>query len=263
LFMILAQLFFLWVLAGGQLNRRIMLTGVIGLIAAISFFPVVLALRVFRTTHRLSATQAISFLAAMSSSLGDVFHHATGRDSDNVGVSIMTLMLGRVTGANVLLPIAELRPHFLGWNVIHVANGMHGIIGYFTSEIIGMGENFAADVSLAPGLLGFFYILYGNTAVIAGVVAFTASMLIIWRYIPRFTLVSRRAAQVTFLNALIIMALDGGVQQFTLHVLPFWIGSIALAEWLGSRGVRRHITRRCAERFAPPGSVAAGRLCER
>ncbi len=240
IFTFLLDLFFLWLLAAGRLNWRVLGLGILGFATGAVLFPVINAVRALRVDEGMSAGRAISVVLTGAGGMTTAIRDVGAGKGGAVLPSMIALILGRLSGANTLLPIMELRYPFLGMNSFHIAMGTHGIPGYFTSQMLGLGDLTASRLTAALGMLGFFWIIGGNAMVIVGVAGFTSMILAAWHFIPRHTGRSTRAAQVTLLMVVLGGAVDGSLQQFVLHVLPFWAVSVALAEWIGRGGeVRR------------------------
>jgi len=239
IFIFAIELLFLWLLEGGKLNWPIAISGGVCIALGVILFPVINAIRALRVDDGVSAAQAVSLLLGGSNTLFATLRTVPARNDGSVGVVVFEQVLGRLTGANVLLPIIELGYPMLGWKTVRIAGGMHGITGYFTSQMLGLGELAAEKISAAEGLLGIFFIIGGNAAVIVGVACFVSVVFIIWNMLPKFTEVSTRAAQVSFLMLVASVSLDGSVQQMIFHVLPFWAASVALSERLGRSGRKR------------------------
>lgn len=244
IFIFAIELFFLWLLEGGRLSWRIAISGSACIALGMILFPVINAIRALRVDDDMSATEAASLILAGSSTLSAAFRSVPSRSGSGFGAVVFEQVLGRLTGANVLLPIIELGYPMLGWRTVRIAGGMHGIAGYFTSQMLGLGELAAERISAATGLLGFFFIIGGNAAVIVGVAWFSDVVFSIWNMLPKFTEVSTRAAQVSFLMLVASVSVDGGVQQMIFHVLPFWAVSVALSEMIGRSGRKRFWTNR-------------------
>ncbi len=142
----------------------------------------------------------------------------------------------RITGVDILIvfnsigvePIKD-----IAWSIL---TSSRGLSGYITVDIFGFSPD--AVHAMAPGLVGWFYLIGGNVLAIVGIAWFTSTAYILWRMLNYARLKCLPVAQALFLSLFSAMVVDGTLDNFFTWQILVWPASIAVCEWI-IRGSRR------------------------
>jgi hypothetical protein len=212
---LLVQLGMLWVLTNRLTKRR----GTWSLILIgmnLALFPAIQAYRLGRTSD---ADLSINY--GMSQALGSMLQ-GSGQMSGMLEAALKMTAF-RFTGMDLLLPILGSGVQKLG-------------LGYFfdpyvgrvmTTDVYGYSEH--AIQGIAPGVVGWFYLVGGNLLVVIGIVCLLISQWLFWRALSRLRLRALPVAQV--LCAFIIFGfwMDGAFDYF-LRTVGALITAICVCE---------------------------------
>ena len=212
-FMFLALMFL--VILTGRMNRRRWRFIAACLVLSLLLFPVLTAYRYVRGGSNIS-----DIVAPLREGIGSTYL------SENFGEIVLdtwATLVFRATGMNSLLEIAGSGSGPLGFHRVN------GVTPFFNEEIMNVPAD--AVTSYAPSLIGWFYLVGGNTAVVFGILAFVAAVQAIWQALASSNLHARPIAQALFLLLLVYAATDG-----VLDLLFWWVlvavVSVAAAELL-------------------------------
>jgi hypothetical protein len=96
-----------------------------------------------------------------------------------------------------------------------------------------------ASTGVAPGLLGWFYLVGGIKYTVIGIVFFTVIAWIIWYLIARMKLYCLPIAQTLFLFQLFLISSEGTFNSLYLPALVI-LGSVTVCELLSRNYISTH-----------------------
>jgi hypothetical protein len=135
----------------------------------------------------------------------------------------------RVCGVELLIIYNGVGVQQLGPRAWAELTGPGGIARYVTIDIFGFPSD--ENISIAPGFLGWFYLVGGNGIVILGLLGFTLGAFFLWKILAQMKIYSLPVAQTLFLFFLLNLAIDGVLESiFSLPTLAYPT-SIAICEW--------------------------------
>jgi hypothetical protein len=136
----------------------------------------------------------------------------------------------RVTGADLLVVFNGLGVEPLKLNAFESLIAPGGLSGYVTRDVFGVSYR---DVNaVAPGLVGWFYLMYGNIGVVLGLAIFTLVTHMVWAGLSRTSFRSPPVVRALFLFFLATVAVDGALDSFVSLTTVAWPGSAAVCEWV-------------------------------
>jgi hypothetical protein len=109
-------------------------------------------------------------------------------------------------------------------DVFHLKDG---IAGYMTRVIHSLGEE--SNTLLAPGFVGWLYVVAGLPAIILGSIATGVLSVIGWKFLDRRYIETGPVAQVFFLWMLFI-ALTEGTLDSMIHMLVVGLTTMVILE---------------------------------
>lgn len=198
-----------------------------------SVFLVILLYPLVSTYRYLRISNPESIITPLSDSLADYINGAwTFGEILTIGAKTI---LFRMTGMDILLGIAKMDVKPLWWDVWELITDPRGIAEFVTVNVFGYSKY---DVmSIAPSIIGWFYIIGGNVFVVLGTIGFTMFTLIIWRMLAIIKFRTLPIAQALFLTFLFLNAMEGHLEGIAFQFVVTII-SILVAE-----GVLRFIAR--------------------
>lgn len=194
-------------------KRRMQLLGIV-LVITVAMFPLI---SMYRTLRLSGMPIADTFIDAAV--LSAIESGESGTIFSTVGFFIY-----RLVGADSLLYIinANLQPLYS-----LAFNGVLSPTNVMTHYVAGFPE--WAMTAVAPGLLGWFYLIGGIKYTIIGIAFFTLLSWIIWCLISNIRIYCLPIAQSLFLSQFIIICSDGGLEGLLMPILII-VGSIAVCE---------------------------------
>jgi hypothetical protein len=179
--------------------------------------------------YRLARISGVGSLISMLSIATESIQHWFLNFGDILSYAFSTIFL-RFTGVEMLmvytgLDIKPLAQH--AWKVIAAPGGLST---YVTLDIFGYLSH--AKNSVAPGMVGWFYLVGGTSLVIFGLVGFTIVTHLLWKILTRMKLRSLPVARVLFLSLLQMIAMDGVLEGLISLPMLVYPASIAVCEWL-------------------------------
>jgi len=125
--------------------------------------------------------------------------------------STVANVVSRITGGMVLLAAVS---HGLA---LGTGSGMSleevwevGPTNYFTHNVLGYPDT--SFTTASPSLVGWFYLVGGDVAVIIGIGLLTSGVFVLWRWMSKLKIVSLPVAQVLFLDE-ILQVFTGGALE--------------------------------------------------
>jgi hypothetical protein len=201
-------------------KQTLLFTG--GFLLLSFLFPIILEYRNLRIE---SGSESIVSL------LLNAQYNIIGDDPSNI---LNTLKLGlgavlfRITGVDLLIALNgfDAQPLFSSsWPILA---SPRGLAGYITMDIFGFSQD--AIHSMAPGLIGWFYLVGGKYFTVTGIVLFTILIYIFWRFMSIIGLKSLPVAQALFMAQMTPIIVDGTLDSiFALPTLAL-PASIAVCE---------------------------------
>jgi hypothetical protein len=238
LFFSLLGLFFLLTLTDRFTRRRKQMV-VAGILLSLLLFPVITAYRYARLAG--NVTDVTLALEKGVTAVAD-----KGTFGDLLSDTGLTLFF-RVTGLDSLLVMVATDQQPIG--LLHA----HEVTPVF-NQVMNVPLN--ANNSVAPSLVGWFYLVGGNWLVVVGIASFTAGVQLVWGAVQSSNLQSRWVAQPLILLLLVYTAADGVLELLPPLVLTSGI-SVAVLEWLIRRARQHQIWRPVRRRlFQKRGDVA-------
>lgn len=218
-------------LTGGHSIRRkaYVLLGVLA-VAVFFAYPFVAEFRNVRIT---SGSRDIIAL------LGETEKNLIGGSVEQVGTLIVGgfgKSLNRFTGIDMLMAFNASHIQPLGPNAWAMLKSS-GLGEYLTRDIFGYTNT--TTNAMAPGLLGWFFLLGGNPMVIMGTIGFTVLTGFLWKVMRRLGLRTLPVAQALFSLLLLTTAVDGGLDSLVGLTVLSWPVAIILCEFLFRSGLRR------------------------
>lgn len=207
----LVGLLFLLVLSRAMTRRRLAWIAA-GLAVSLLLFPV---LTNYRNARIADPSQIAAPLRA-----GFLRTYRSETASQTVTNTAYALFF-RVTGMACLVPAAANGRAPLG------IESASQVTLYFNRAILGIPATWMNSV--APSLVGWFYIVAGNVGVCLGIAAFIVLAHMIWQILGSARILSQPVAQSLFLMVLLLVSTDGVLESALWPILGSVI-SIAVAE---------------------------------
>ena len=206
----LVGLFFLFVLSRAMTRRRLAWIAA-GLAISLLLFPVLTSYRNARIADpaQIAAPLQVGFSRAYSS-------EAKGETVTNTAYAVFF----RLTGMASLVPAAASGTAPLG---IENANQ---VTLYFNRAILGIPASWMNSV--APSLVGWFYIVAGNVGVCLGIAAFVVLAQMVWRVLSSSRILAQPVAQSLFLMLLLLVSTDGVLESSLWAILGTTISIVAV-----------------------------------
>ena len=160
---------------------------------------------------------------ALTESTRYIFSYGGISVSETLGETIKSFLF-RFVGAESLLPIVGSGIQPIGKNVFSMS-----VIKFVTVEVFGYSPD--TPIGVAPSLLGWFYIVGGNTLVVLGMLCFVVSSWVVWHVVSKSKLRCIPIAQAMLLLWFFSVASVGSLDKQYVAGLAL-IGSIAACEWI-------------------------------
>jgi hypothetical protein len=148
-------------------------------------------------------------------------------------------VLFRLTGIEFLVAYAYLGVQPLEQGAWSVLTSPLGMPGYVTFNILRQSPG--NITSIAPSMVGWFYLVGGNVAVALGLIGFTLVTDFLWTMLRWIKLQSLRVAQALFLSLLFFVTIDGVLEGLISEKMLVYPATIVICEWLMRRIVRSRI----------------------
>lgn len=207
----LVGLFFLFVLSRATTRKRLTWIAT-GLAISLLLFPALTGYRNARIADpsQIAAPLRVGFSRAYSS-------ETAGETVTNTAYALFF----RVTGMACLLPAAASEKPPLGFE------NASQVTLYFNRAILGIPATWMNSV--APSLVGWFYVLAGNVGVCFGIASFVLLVHMIWQGLRSSRILAQPVAQSLFLMLLLLVSTDGVLESSLWAILGTAI-SIGAAE---------------------------------
>lgn len=206
------------VMAGGmQIRRKERIFIGIMIIIAIIMVPVMTDYRHWRVS------QDLSVVDALNNAVGSVAIGWWGAFTKGV-----KFVFFRMPGAESLWAMLSRGAEPLGMQSLDVMAAKNGMAGYLTYHLHPM--KIEDNTLLAPGFVGWFYLVAGIPAIVLGSVAAAIFSILGWKYLSRAYLVYGPIAQ-TFLLWMLFVALTEGTLDSMIYMVLAGIVSIAAFEF--------------------------------
>jgi hypothetical protein len=211
--LVILLLIFLMLSNGIKLRRTEKVVFSFLMILAFLMVPLMTEYRSFRAEYSLSHLE--SLYGAINS---------VGKNWVTQIINGIEFVLFRMPGLEAIWSIIANRGEPLGLNSINIILSKNGIAGYLTYVIHSMKET--DNNLLAPGFVGWFYLVGGLPIVILGSLITGFLTVTCWRFIDIRYLRSGPVAQVYFLWMLFLAITDGALDSITYIII---IGLITMA----------------------------------
>lgn len=225
LFFALIAAGFLWLLQGKKIRSHHVMLGLIAGVLVLFLYPFAMDLRfVLRSNYayNLSTAVSIAFLMRVGQpSLANLFSTLT---------TALEYIVMRLSGSDILAALVAHDAEAVGWRIWDVLTGPHGFAGHLTVDVFGGPAELVGASALAPSLVGFFYVVGGDLVVFLGMGIMTIAVLWFWEKLAVSNLRSRVVAQVSMLNIVLMMAVDGLLDRAIVYKLPVFAASVFLCE---------------------------------
>ena len=209
-----------FIIAGGlKLRRNEKIFAFIILLAGLFMIPVMTEYRMYRVTENLSISNAL--LTSLSVIA-----------SDGVGTLLrgIEFVLFRMPGVEAISSMVSLDTEPLGMRAIEVLQNKQGIAGYLTHEVYGIQRD--SNTLSAPGFVGWFYLIGGIPATIAGSILLAVTIVVGWALLGGKYLKCPAVIQTFFLwmlfHAITEGTLDSMVYMFVVGVFTLFIIEIII-----------------------------------
>jgi len=221
---LLLSLLFLVLIDRWKIRRaHIVFFGACGLLLSL-LFPLVSVFRNLRIDT--GSLEIFSLLA-------DAFQDLAGddvRDFRDVMMLGFGSIIFRIVGVDILIALNSMGAEPLRDVAWAVLTSERGLSGYVTVDVFGFSPD--AVHSVAPSLVGWFYLLGGNGFVVLGIAWFTAIGFVLWRLLSGLRLKSIIVADVLFMSLFTTMAVDGTLDSFFTWKMIVWPVSVVVCEWI-------------------------------
>lgn len=215
---------FLWLVAGYSIRRRHMFyfTGMV--VVGVLAFSVLGTYRSLVTVgrHAVGSRQAVKAVEIAYSDPGSFSYEVQA-------------ILERVVGADIVMGLIDHGTKPLGVDILwrELAGGNSaGVPGALTTRWYGTSAVGGGFVNtLAPSLLGEFYVARGNVGVVAGVACFTLLLTAVWDWLYETSLAARDPIMASLLLVVFVAAEEGTVITALREMIVF-VPSAILLEWL-------------------------------
>jgi hypothetical protein len=190
---------FWYLVSGKKMTRGAALSVAIAGAIAVSVVPFMTRFRAFRVG------QGQAVIDALYSAL------PIGGNWSADAVNGIRFVFFRVTGMESLWAITTLQAKPLYGRAIEVLMGKDGMAGYLTLSVhSGMFE--ADNTLLAPGFLGWLYLIGGTAAIFAGSMVMGMLALLVWRYLDRVSIYMMSVVKVLMLWVIFLMLTEGTIE---------------------------------------------------
>lgn len=231
--LLLSLLLLVFLMLAGGIKLRSKEKVFLGVMITFAFFmiPIMTQYRQMRLLENLPHVEAFS------SALNVV-----GKDWVKQIFKGMEFILFRMPGIETLWSLISLRAEPLGIHSIDVIHSKNGIAGYLTYVIHPMKvENYTL---LAPGFVGWFYLVAGLPAIVLGSMFTGALSVLGWKFLDRRYIESGKIAQVFFLWMLFMALTEGTLDSM---ILMFMVGIITIVAM--ETGLRMFVRKEPRENF--------------
>jgi len=218
------DLAFIWLTSGRTIRARQVMAALPIVVLAVVLYPMG---AVYRDARLIQADMSSAVSAALTTSFGG------GGYAESAG-ELYAMIFTRLSGTDVLLGIIERDPKPLGLagTVREYKQRQHGFSEYVTFDIFDAPEELEIfqAFALAPSLLGVFYVIQWNLAIVIGVVLFTLGSILMWQALFRFRFHSLPVLQAGVLMIILEAAVEGGLDQVGFRMFPVVLISGVLVE---------------------------------
>ena len=206
--------------------------------------------RRIRSTHRLYLGVSL-LLVTLLYPIVSVYRYLRIGDPENIGFALtkslevvegglssfwLDLLHGceglllRLAGIELLVVYTYLGVQPLGQEAWSVFTSPLGMAGYVTFDIFR--QPVGAITSIAPSMVGWFYLIGGNFVVALGLIGFTLVWHFLWNMLRRIRLRSLPVAQALFLSLVFLVTIDGVIESLISGKILVYPATILICEWL-------------------------------
>jgi hypothetical protein len=216
-------LIMLFVITDRLTKKRLQLFVII-IISTILLWPLVTAYRYFR---------AESDVTAVIIPVKGAFFYVSKSSTSFLNTLIESFIntYNRIIGSDALLMAMTSESH-IGSEIFNIP-----VHKYFTNIVVGLPS--WSSTSMAPSLLGWFYLVGGSLMVFIGTFFYVIIVWIIWNVISKSNLYCKPVVQAFFLFWVFVYT-SGGLPEKLKVVFLVNVGTIIVCEWI----VRRHKIKR-------------------
>ncbi len=215
-------LMFLRLITGEKPSRKQITGGLLLILIGLTFFPIFLFFRTFRT-------QGMSIGASLHSSAQQLLEFGQMPLAITYLYRILVL---RLTGAGALLTIALRHVHPLGSAAWDAFWGPRSWTGYIDMEIFNISPKYVDYFGIAPSLVGLFYVVDGIAGAAIGCAGLFALTLYGWRLLGRLGATLGPASRAVYLEIVLWVVMDGNATLQLAKELVVFSASLLLAYWL-------------------------------
>lgn len=208
--LIILLLVFLIISGGLKLYRKEKMLAFVVLILGLFMIPIMTEYRQLRLLEHLTVIDALTT---------SVYH--LGINSWSTLLAGVEFVLFRMPGVEAVSAIEamtrsmDLEP--LGIHAIDVLKSKQGIAGYLTNVLYSIPVE--SNTLSAPSFVGWFYLVGGMPAVIAGAILLSILVIFGWRLLNSKSLVCRPVVQTFFLWVLFIALTDGVLDSMAFMIV--------------------------------------------
>lgn len=213
---------FLFLISGRRIRSAHRLYLGISLLLVILFYPIVSEYRLLR----IGDPENIVF--ALTKSL-EVVQGGLSSFWLNLIYGCEGLLL-RLAGIEFLVVYTYLGVQPLGQEAWSVFTSPLGMAGYVTFDIFRQPAG--AITSIAPSMVGWFYLVGGNVVVALGLIGFTLVCHFLWNMLRWTRLQSLPVAQALFLSLLFLVTMDGVLEGLISGKMLVYPATILICEWV-------------------------------
>jgi hypothetical protein len=226
---LLAFIGFLFLASGYRVEKRYLFFLAGSLLITFLFLPIISEYRGVRSQNPMSD---------ILSNLQDAQYQALGSGGSNLWQMTRKgneFFLFRLTGVEMLIIFHGVGAQPLGVDAINILASPRGLTGFITVDIFGFPPN--VITAQAPSLVGWFYLVGGNSFAVIGMIGFTLIAYSLWNLLIRLQLATLPVAQALLLSLILTLSLDGVLESVVSLQILAWPASVAVYEWL-FRGVK-------------------------
>jgi hypothetical protein len=221
IFLMLLPVGFLFLTGNIRIRRIHLLLLSFSILIAAIIYPIAYEYRLFRINNPEDIFFALSRVSNILYSDFSVLLKTLKYGVENIFM--------RISGVELLVIYNGKNIQPLGWNAWAELTHPDGLAHYVTFDIFGFPSHIVN--SIAPGIIGWFYLIGGNAFVILGLAGFTFITYILWKILLRMKLRSLQVAQALFLSFLFLLATDGVMERLISLPILVYLTSIWICEW--------------------------------
>ena len=241
-----------WLVAGRKVQiRHLLFVGGCFLLTAI-LYPFVIAIRNLRLARvSMSLSSAVSLIFSVGGGGRPLV--AWGSQMTSL-LDIARMIFMRATGTEFTLALLDHHAAPLGWTVLDLWKSGHSVDQYAALEIFDMPEGalHMPVINVMISLVGFFYLIGGAVAVVAGVFAFMSLAFGAYRWLASRCFAGRSAFLAFFLTMVVFRrVMEGDLDYQLSRAVPLYIAAGILVECVLVGPLRMMVEARSRRRRSP------------